>query len=618
MAKGLAEVLEDVHFVQAKFSYTGDNEDELSFNKGDIVIITKVVDGGWWEGTRDGKIGWFPNSYVRDVSPNPEEYDQDSRAPQPVSEHHSANHSLVVKNLIDAESSHMNELKTFYEKYIVALKNSDLLTQSDAMTLCSNYDEIVEFHEGLLQKLTKQSKEDLEKQRIGAEFLGMLQMVKDLFISYCANHPWAAAILSRESDKLSEFMEVKGAPSPGLMTLTTFLSKPFVYIEKYTGQLKELERHIEHDHFDFLDIKKAAQAYQIIALGCSEIRKRKEMELEMLTGRIEGWEGEPITSLGNIVLMTQVFVEKEDVERKERYFCLFPEELVVLFVSIQLDSYCFEERHKLKDICAKNIEDTEEFFNAVELRVNGKNWRLMMSTPREKDSWMTSLKQLLGDRCACEVPQSSKTVTLERTESAKRREIQSMPRWGNEPTEQIVRSYSTGSTGPVQRPSFRKHQPDVPTVRDDVTVTDGIKKGYAALNDSHKKQAPQAQHWSFTRLRPTPPWQPSITRLKTGDDFVTSPRTMRRLVSSKRLNKARSKSEDDALDSYSSGRRDTLSKKDNTLKKDMNSGSQLSTVSDTSILQEDMMILSVIEAYCFSARQRQTMNYIVRNEDERS
>jgi len=40
----------------------------------------------------------------------------------------------------------------------------------------------------------------------------------------------------------------------------------------------------------------------------------------------------------------------------------------------------------------------------------------------------------------------------------------------------------------------------------------------------------------------------------------------------------------------------------------MNSGSQLSTVSDTSILQEDMMILSVIEAYCFSARQRQTMN----------
>ena len=106
-------------------------------------------------------------------------------------------------------------------------------------------------------------------------------------------------------------------------------------------------------------------------------------------------------------------------------------------------------------------------FDIVVVVVNGKTWKMMMSTPREKDSWMTSLKELLGDRCSSEVPQTTKTVTLERTESAKRREIQSMPRWGNEPTEQIVRSYSTGSTGPMQRPSFRKHQPDFATVRDD-------------------------------------------------------------------------------------------------------------------------------------------------------
>lgn len=95
----------------------------------------------------------------------------------------------------------------------------------------------------------------------------------------------------------------------------------------------------------------------------------------------------------------------------------------------------------------------------------------MMGTPREKDAWMTSMSELLGDRCCCEVPRATKTVNLERTESAKRREIQSMPRWGNEPSEQIVRSYSTGSTGSVQRPSFRKHQPDFATLHDE-TATD--------------------------------------------------------------------------------------------------------------------------------------------------
>lgn len=95
----------------------------------------------------------------------------------------------------------------------------------------------------------------------------------------------------------------------------------------------------------------------------------------------------------------------------------------------------------------------------------------MMGTPREKDSWIASLKRLLGDRCTCDIPREVKPVTLERTESAKRREIQSMPRWGNEPTEQIVRSYSTGSTGPLQRPSFRKPQNDFAPLMDENDVS---------------------------------------------------------------------------------------------------------------------------------------------------
>lgn len=420
-------------------------------------------------------------------------------------------------------------------------------------------------------------------------------------------------------------METKGAPNPGIMTLTTLLSKPFVHIEKYSNQLKELERHIEEHHFDFLDIKKAAQAFQIIALSCNETRKRKEMELEMLTGTIEGWEGESITALGNVILMTQVFVEKENVERKERYFCLFPEELVVLFVSVQLVGYCFEERHKLSKISVKNIDDTEEFFNAFELTVKDETWKVMMSTPREKDAWMTSLKRLLGDRCKCEIPREVKPVTLERTESSKRREIQSMPRWGNEPSEPILRSYSTGSTGPMHRPSFRKPPTDISPPPDE--AQEALKKGFIGRSDV-PKEPPVAQNWSFTRLRPTPPWQPNLNRLKPGDDFVTSPRSMRRLVSSKRINKARSKSEDDTLDSYSSSgrrdtssRRDTVGKREAVLRRDMSNASQISGASDSpSILEEDMMILSVIEAYCFSAKQRQTMNYLVpsRNEDPRS
>lgn len=47
------------------------------------------------------------------------------------------------------------------------------------------------------------------------------------------------------SEELGEFMESKGASSPGILTLTTNLSKPFMRLDKYPTLLKELERHME-------------------------------------------------------------------------------------------------------------------------------------------------------------------------------------------------------------------------------------------------------------------------------------------------------------------------------------------------------------------------------------
>ena len=37
---------------------------ELSFNKGDIIKLTRTVDNNWLEGEVDGAKGIFPTSYV--------------------------------------------------------------------------------------------------------------------------------------------------------------------------------------------------------------------------------------------------------------------------------------------------------------------------------------------------------------------------------------------------------------------------------------------------------------------------------------------------------------------------------------------------------------------------
>lgn len=42
---------------------------------------------------------------------------------------------------------------------------------------------------------------------------------------------------------------------------------------------------------------------------CQEVRKRKELELQILTEAIRSWEGDDITTLGSVVYMSQVVVQ---------------------------------------------------------------------------------------------------------------------------------------------------------------------------------------------------------------------------------------------------------------------------------------------------------------------
>lgn len=53
--------------VKARFAFQQTNEDELSFSKGDIISVSRQEDGGWWEGSLNGKSGWFPSNYVREL-----------------------------------------------------------------------------------------------------------------------------------------------------------------------------------------------------------------------------------------------------------------------------------------------------------------------------------------------------------------------------------------------------------------------------------------------------------------------------------------------------------------------------------------------------------------------
>ena len=48
----------------ALFPYTAMNDDELSFGKGDYIIVVGHEDESWWKGMLNGRTGLFPSNYV--------------------------------------------------------------------------------------------------------------------------------------------------------------------------------------------------------------------------------------------------------------------------------------------------------------------------------------------------------------------------------------------------------------------------------------------------------------------------------------------------------------------------------------------------------------------------
>lgn len=44
-------------------------KDELRLMKGRQIVVLEKADGGWWKGSSNGQVGWFPSDYVAAATP---------------------------------------------------------------------------------------------------------------------------------------------------------------------------------------------------------------------------------------------------------------------------------------------------------------------------------------------------------------------------------------------------------------------------------------------------------------------------------------------------------------------------------------------------------------------
>uniref|UniRef100_A0A8C4Z1Y7 Rho guanine nucleotide exchange factor (GEF) 7b n=1 Tax=Gadus morhua TaxID=8049 RepID=A0A8C4Z1Y7_GADMO len=507
--------------VKARFPFQQTNEDELSFSKGDLITVLRQEEGGWWEGALGGRTGWFPNNYVREVKDSggsgtlkspPKGFDTTIV--------NKTYYNVVLQNILETESEYSRELQSLLVSYLRSLHPTEKLCSPDIALIQGNLEEISTFQQMLVQSLEERTKLPEAQQRVGGFFLGLMSQMKTLYMAYCSNHPSAVNVLTQHSEELGAYMESKGACVPGILTLTTGLSKAFTRLDRYPTLLKELDRHMEDHHPDRADLHTCMTAFKLLASQCLEVRKRKELELQILTEPIRNWEGDDIRTLGPVLHMVQTGVFTQGcLERNERYLLLFAHTLLILSPSPRMSGFIYQGRIPLSGMLISRMEDGDNIRNAFEISGEG--------------------------TCSHATPS---------------RHSESCGGGGGGP-------FGFGGGTPTGYHTL-------PHMAPSSTPTYGSFGGGSVWGSLEPPSSPRP--WSQSCLRPAPPLRPSAT-LCYKEDQNKSPKNMKKLLPKRKPERK-------------------PSEEDFTARK------------STAALEEDAQILKVIEAYCTSARTRQTLN----------
>ncbi|XP_063474676.1 rho guanine nucleotide exchange factor 7 isoform X14 [Symphalangus syndactylus] len=591
--------------VRAKFNFQQTNEDELSFSKGDVIHVTRVEEGGWWEGTLNGRTGWFPSNYVREVKASEKPVSPKSgtlKSPPKGFDTTAINKSyynVVLQNILETENEYSKELQTVLSTYLRPLQTSEKLSSANISYLMGNLEEICSFQQMLVQSLEECTKLPEAQQRVGGCFLNLMPQMKTLYLTYCANHPSAVNVLTEHSEELGEFMETKGASSPGILVLTTGLSKPFMRLDKYPTLLKELERHMEDYHTDRQDIQKSMAAFKNLSAQCQEVRKRKELELQILTEAIRNWEGDDIKTLGNVTYMSQVLIQCAGSEEKnERYLLLFPNVLLMLSASPRMSGFIYQGKLPTTGMTITKLEDSENHRNAFE--ISGDRHKLCECCVSGRRGSLSPR----ADSCL----HISEGSMIERILVSCNNQ-QDLQEWVDHLQKQTkVTSVGNPTIKPHSVPSHTlPSHPVTPSSKHADSKPAPLTPAYHTLPHPSHHGTPHTtinwgpleppktpKPWSLSCLRPAPPLRPSAAlcykEVRSLDhsnsqttDLSKSPKTMKKLLPKR---KPERKPSDEEFASRKS----------------------------TAALEEDAQILKVIEAYCTSAKTRQTLNSSSRKE----
>ncbi|XP_046999743.1 intersectin-1 [Schistocerca americana] len=266
--------------VKALYPYSALNDDELSFEKDDIITVVAKEEPSWWRGELKGATGLFPSNYV-----------------EPVSDYHlnktERKRQGCIQELIDTEQAYINDMSIVHDVFEKPLLESKVLSNEEIYKIFVNWREILQCNYMFLRTLRI-------RKEMSAD--GVIRMIGDIlcenlprmtaYIRFCSCQLSAATFLQKITEESVEFRELvrqcQADPRTKGMPLSSFLIKPMQRITKYPLLIKKILEYTPADHPDHQNLQEAlAKAEEFCRQVNEGVREKENSErLEWLQRHI--------------------------------------------------------------------------------------------------------------------------------------------------------------------------------------------------------------------------------------------------------------------------------------------------------------------------------------------
>nr|XP_056712131.1 intersectin-2 [Euleptes europaea] len=269
--------------VIAMYDYSANNEDELSFSKGQLINVLNKDDADWWQGEVNGVSGLFPSNYVKmttDSDPS-QQWCADLQSldtMQPMERKRQG----YIHELIQTEEKYMDDLQLVVEVFQKRMTEAGCLSEAEMGLIFVNWKELIVSNTKLLKALRVRKKTGGEKmpvQMIGDILAAELSHMQ-AYIRFCSCQLNGAALLQQKTDEESDFKDylkkVASDPRCKGMPLSSFLLKPMQRITRYPLLIKSILENTPETHPDYTNLKLALERAEELCSQVNEGVREKE------------------------------------------------------------------------------------------------------------------------------------------------------------------------------------------------------------------------------------------------------------------------------------------------------------------------------------------------------